>query len=126
MLRGKYFRTNKAQVEQITSKIESSEPSKSELYEALIKTKDDRIILLNNIINWILALAAILVTVAVVIFGWFLKNLKNKYKELVSQSNKAKVLVNKLEDTSKEISIIQEDIKTILSSKEYKEKILKK
>ncbi|WP_340394305.1 hypothetical protein [Paenibacillus sp. FSL E2-0177] len=48
------------------------------LYEVLIQTKDDKILIMSNIVNWLLAIASILVGIIVVVFGWMLKKIKLK------------------------------------------------
>ncbi len=101
----------------------SEQPTINDIYDALIETKNDKITLLTNFVNWIIAIASIIVAVAIGSFGWFLKKIRLRYKELEIKTITAQTLINHLEKKSEDINHMHEEINTVLSSKEYSEKI---
>jgi uncharacterized membrane-anchored protein YhcB (DUF1043 family) len=88
------------------------------LYEVLIQTKDDKILLMSNIVNWLLAIASILVGIIVVVFGWMLNKVKN-------QSNQAQNLIKRLTEKEEVINQTQSNIQNFLSSTEFQSKLSK-
>ena len=92
--------------------------SVKDVYEVLLKTKDDKIIILSNYVNWLIAIAAIVVTILTVISGWF-------YKKFVTASNKATKLIKDLEISKNSITEQQEKINKIFESGDYIERVEK-
>ncbi|WP_426334316.1 hypothetical protein ACN9MH_07520 [Paenibacillus silvae] len=87
-----------------------------DVYEALIKSKDDKILMLSNIVNWLLAIASILVAIITIIFGWLLNKIR-------SQRKSADKLINRLSEKEEGINKTQKSIQDFLDSIEFQEKI---
>lgn len=83
-----------------------------DVYEALLKTKDDKIAFTSNFVNWLLAITAIIITVFVAVFGWTVAKVR-------TQSNKTKELIETLEKKEKEITDIQTNIDQYLKSESF-------
>lgn len=90
--------------------INISAPQISDVYEALLDSKNDKIIILNSIVNWLLAFASICVILLIAFFGY----LSNSLREKVAES---KVLLSNL-------SLSQKKIDEVLATADFKEKLL--
>lgn len=91
-------------------------PTKSDIYEALLKTKDDKINFLTNYINWLIAIAAIIVTIITAGINWSVRKLKQAEKE-------ARVMISKLKKSEESIAEAQEKINLIMESGDYIKKV---
>ncbi|WP_406678226.1 coiled-coil domain-containing protein [Moorella sp. ACPs] len=98
-------------------------PKLEQVYEALLETKNDKIIILNSIVNWILALAAIFVTLLT--YGWSLtyKKLELNRKKLEQNIRASNDLITSLINKEAEISKAEEKINEILATADFREKM---
>ncbi|WP_138754475.1 hypothetical protein [Paenibacillus sinopodophylli] len=87
-----------------------------DVYDALLKTKDDKIILLSNIINWLLAGAASLLILVTGFFGWLNKKIKK-------QKSEVDTLIVSLKLKEEEIAQTQQKIDSFLNSIQFTEKL---
>ncbi|BAF60386.1 hypothetical protein PTH_2205 [Pelotomaculum thermopropionicum SI] len=93
----------------------------SALYEALLETKNDKIIILNNIITWGITIVAIVVTAISSIWYFLYKKVRDKTDELMDNIDKSNKLINDLYKAKRDIEQQQNKIDDILNTRNFKE-----
>lgn len=81
-------------------------PTQQDIYEALLKTKDDKLVLLSNIINWIIGIAAVIVAGTTFFIGWSYKKSIKTLKDSNHLLEKLKVREEELEEAQQKINIL--------------------
>ena len=117
-----------------------------EVYQLLLEMKDTQIVTLSNYINWLIAIAAVIVSIVTIYYGWLSKKMNNQRKEisdLIHDLKEAKISIEKsqqvinqilnsadylskvetLEKAISKISVITDEIQSEKDKKAYSEKI---
>ncbi|PLT34098.1 type II toxin-antitoxin system PemK/MazF family toxin [Bacillus sp. V5-8f] len=78
----------------------------------MLESKDDKITLLSNYVNWLIAIAAIVVAIVTLLYGYWGRKIKE------SEEN-AKVLIQNLTEQERKITEAQTTINKIIQSGDY-------
>lgn len=87
-----------------------------EVYKILLEMKESHIVTLSNYINWLIAMAAVTVSVVTIYYGWLSNKMNNQRKETSE-------LIHDLKEAKINIETSQQEINQILNSADYLSKV---